>query len=115
MPLLVRKDFYVMRHAETADNVQDLASGDRPGVLLTSLGETQARYAANLFDRIFPRPVYIVASALERTAQTAGHTCASVLGGKLPEHCDPRLNELSLGHKLNGVAKASHMGKILRE
>ncbi len=90
--MVLPKSFYVMRHAQSADNAVGLISGAGSDPHLTLKGYKQAEIASIVFNRLDPKPTLIVSSGLIRA-----HVTALTVTGYIDIIQDPDLNERHLG------------------
>ncbi len=99
MPL--GKDFYMLRHAQTEDNVNKLVSGSGSSTKLTETGKKQALAVREILCRLDPDkdPVInrIVTSEMQRAKDTAAIICGCKTLECLPVGVDSGLNERAYG------------------
>ena len=95
------KDFYMLRHAQTEDNVNKLVSGSTSSTNLTEVGKKQALEMQELLCKLDPRTDpeigRIITSEMQRTKDTASIICACKTLEKLPVSIDSGLNERAYG------------------
>jgi probable phosphoglycerate mutase len=107
MELPLGKDFYMLRHAQTEDNVNKLVSGSGSSTNLTETGKKQALEMQQLICKLDPKsdPAIdrIITSEMQRTKDTASIICGCKTLEKLPISVDSGLNERSYG-KAEGMS-----------
>lgn len=96
MPV-IRKNFYVMRHAQSTDNLAGLISGGASDPDLTEEGKAQAAAAALIYRFLRVKPTRMISSSLKRAMHTA-----SLLDDLAEIFQDEGLNERNLG-ELDGL------------
>lgn len=99
--LPLEKDFYMLRHAQTEDNVNKLVSGSGSSTKLTETGKKQALEVQELLCKLDPAtdPVIgrIVTSEMQRTKDTAALIRSCKTLEHLPVNVDSGLNERAYG------------------
>ncbi len=90
--MIIQKQFYLMRHGQSADNALGLISGGGSDPDLTEIGRAQAVEARAIFSDLSAAPAKLIASGLKRAQQTA-----ALLAPHLEFTIDADLNERHLG------------------
>ncbi len=103
------KRFYVMRHAETTDNLEGRTSGKLSEPLITENGIGQARHAGSILRKLEQPIDIVVTSSKIRTKETGRISCDNDVMRNLPHVVDDGISERDYG-KADGLPE-----KIRRE
>lgn len=91
------RNFYVMRHAETEDNVNKVVSGSASVTMLTEEGRRQAIGMQQILVQLAPPVDRVVTSEMRRAIDTAELACDYGALRHLPHSRDRGLNERAYG------------------
>lgn len=91
------KTFYVMRHAETDDNLKGLASGKAREPKITENGVGQAICAGEILKKLNNAVGIVVTSEMERTKETARIACDNGDLRNITHITDAGINERAYG------------------
>ncbi|MEQ1789800.1 MAG: histidine phosphatase family protein [Rickettsiales bacterium] len=125
---LLGKTFYVMRHAETDDNLKKIASGSGREAQLTENGKGQAISAGDIVEKLENKITNVVTSAMQRTQETGKIVCDRDSLRHIPHSVDKGINERVYGamegfsekrrrefKKVGGVVDGEESKENLRE
>lgn len=91
------KRFFVVRHAETKDNVAGVVSGPDSNTAVTEAGADQAAHASEIISKIYPPINRIVTSEMARTKKTADIICSNNGLANVDRLTDSGINERNYG------------------
>ncbi len=103
------RKFYVMRHAQTTDNLEGRTSGKLSEPLITEGGIEQAKYAGSILKKLENPIDIVVTSSKIRTKETGRIACDNDVMSNLPHIIDDGISERDYG-KADGLPE-----KIRRE
>lgn len=91
------KTFYVMRHAETDDNLKGVASGSGREAKITENGKKQASYSGDIIEKLENPVTNVVTSKMERTKETGRIAYNRDSLRNIPHSVDEGINERAYG------------------
>lgn len=123
----VGRNFYMVRHGQTVDNVKNIVSGYASDTKLTELGKQQAIALQDVVSKLDPPVTKVITSEMSRTIKTAELICKASALRKLPITQDIGINERIYGEaegmlekdrmalkKKNGSIPGEELKEVLR-